>query len=106
MNRDKGAQAMKVCTNSCIGCMKCEKTCKFDAIHVVNNVAVIDYDKCKNCKMCTKACPKGAIEPVPTKEEKEKFEAMMKAQAEKAKAAAQAAAQEKAAESAPAEAGE
>lgn len=106
MNRDKGAQAMKVCTNSCIGCMKCEKTCKFDAIHVVNNVAVIDYDKCKNCKMCTKACPKGAIEPVPTKEEKEKFEAMMKAQAEKAKAAAQAAAQEKAAESAPADAGQ
>ena len=22
----------------------CEKTCKFDAIHVVNGVAVIDYD--------------------------------------------------------------
>ena len=102
MNHDKGAQAMKVCTNACIGCMKCEKTCKFDAIHVVNNVAVIDYDKCKNCKMCTKACPKNAIEPIPTKEEKEKFDAMMKAQAEKARAAAQAAAEAKAAEAAPA----
>lgn len=90
MNHDRGAQAMKVCSNACIGCMKCEKTCKFDAIHVVDNVAVIDYDKCKNCKMCAKACPKGAIEPIPTKEEKEKFEAMMKAQAEKAKAAAEA----------------
>ena len=74
------------------GCMKCEKTCKFDAIHVVNNVAVIDYAKCKNCKMCAKACPKNAIEPIPTAEEKEKFAAMMKAQAEKAKAAAEAAA--------------
>ena len=102
MNHDKGAQAMKVFTNACIGCMKCEKTCKFDAIHVVNNVAVIDYDKCKNCKMCTKACPKNAIEPIPTKEEKEKFDAMMKAQAEKARAAAQAAAEAKAAEAAPA----
>ncbi|MBR3867511.1 MAG: RnfABCDGE type electron transport complex subunit B [Butyricicoccus sp.] len=91
MNKDKGAQAMKVCDNACIGCMKCEKTCKFDAIHVVNNVAVIDYTKCKNCKMCAKACPKNAIEPIPTAEEKEKFAAMMKAQAEKAKAAAEAA---------------
>ncbi|MCF2670627.1 MAG: RnfABCDGE type electron transport complex subunit B [Butyricicoccus sp.] len=91
MNKDKGAQAMKVCDNACIGCMKCEKTCKFDAIHVSGNVAVIDYDKCKGCKMCAKACPKGAIEPVPTPEEKAKFEAMMKAQAEKAKAAAEAA---------------
>lgn len=100
MNRDKGALAMKVCDNACIGCMKCEKTCKFDAIHVVNNVAVIDYDKCKGCKMCAKACPKSAIEPIPTPEEKEKFEAMMKAQAEKAKAAAAAAAEAKAAEAA------
>ena len=66
MNHDRGAQAMKVCSNACIGCMKCEKTCKFDAIHVVDNVAVIDYDKCKNCKMCAKACPKEAIEPIPT----------------------------------------
>ena len=41
--------------------------------------------------MCATACPKGAIEPVPTPEEKAKFEAMMKAQAEKAKAAAEAA---------------
>ena len=96
-NQDKGAQAMKVCSNSCIGCMKCEKTCKFDAIHVINNVAVIDYEKCKNCKMCSKVCPKNAIEPIPTKEEKEKFDAMMKAQAEKAKAAAQAKAAEEAA---------
>ncbi len=91
MNKDKGAQAMKVCDNACIGCMKCEKTCKFDAIHVEGNVAKIDYTKCKNCKMCAKACPKNAIEPIPTAEEKAKFDAMMKAQAEKAKAAAEAA---------------
>ena len=28
----------------CIGCGLCEKECKKDAIHVVNGVAVIDYD--------------------------------------------------------------
>lgn len=89
-SKDKGPEVMKVCKVGCIGCGLCEKTCKFDAIHVVNGVAVIDYAKCKNCKMCAKACPRGTIEPVPTAEEKEKFKAMQKAQAEKAKAAAQA----------------
>lgn len=99
MNRDKGPAAMKVCSVACIGCKMCEKTCKFDAVHVENNVASIDYSKCKNCKMCAKACPKGCIEPVPTPEEKEKFAAMQKAQAEKAKQAAAAkAAAEKPAE--------
>ena len=73
VNKDKGPVVMKVCSNGCIGCKMCEKTCKFDAIHVVDGVAKIDYDKCKNCKMCTKACPKGCIEPVPTAEEVKKF---------------------------------
>ena len=79
----------------------CEKTCKFDAIHVIDGVAKIDYDKCKNCKMCAKACPKGCIEPVPTEEEKEKFKEMQAKQAAAAKAkaeAAKAAAAEKATE--------
>ena len=99
-NLDKGPAAAKVCTSSCIGCGLCERTCKFDAIHVVNGVAVIDYSKCKNCTMCAKACPKGAIEPIPTPEEKEKFKAAQKAAAEKKAAAAKAAAEKKAAEEA------
>lgn len=45
-NQDKGKAAMSVCTHSCIGCGLCQKECKKDAIHVVNGVAVIDYDKC------------------------------------------------------------
>ena len=89
-NKEKGPAVTKVCANSCIACGMCERTCKFDAIHVVNNVAVIDYSKCKNCKMCAKACPKNAIEPIPTPEEKEKFKAAQKAAAEKAKQAAEA----------------
>ncbi|MDY3619233.1 MAG: RnfABCDGE type electron transport complex subunit B [Agathobaculum sp.] len=88
MNRDKGPEVMKVCSVGCIACKMCEKTCKFDAIHVENGVAKIDYDKCKNCKMCAKVCPKSCIEPVPTAEEKAKFAAAQKAQAEKAKEAA------------------
>lgn len=88
MNRDKGPVAMKVCAVSCIACGMCERTCKFDAIHVENGVAKIDYSKCTNCKMCTKVCPRDCIEPAATKEEKEKFKAMQAAQAAKAKEAA------------------
>ena len=91
-NQDKGKAAMSVCSSSCIGCGLCQKECKKDAIHVVTGVAVIDYDKCVGCKLCTKVCPRDAISPVATAEEKEKYKAIKKAQAEKAKAAAEAAA--------------
>lgn len=91
-NKDKGKAAMSVCDKSCIGCGLCEKECKKDAIHVENGVAVIDYDKCIGCKLCTKVCPRDAIVPAATAEEKEKYKAIKKAQAEKAKAAAEAAA--------------
>ncbi len=87
-NQDKGKAAMSVCANSCIGCGLCEKECKFDAIHVEGGVAVIDYAKCKGCKLCTKVCPRDAITPIATAEEKEKYKALKKAQAEKAAAKA------------------
>ena len=86
-NQDKGKAAMSVCASSCIGCGLCQKECKKDAIHVVNGVAVIDYDKCVGCKLCSKVCPRDAILPAATAEEKEKYKAIKKAQAEKAAAA-------------------
>ena len=52
---------MDACSVGCIGCKKCEKECHFDAIHVEGNVAKIDYEKCKNCGMCAKVCPRGII---------------------------------------------
>ena len=58
---------------------------------MVNGVAVIDYDKCVGCKLCTKVCPRDAILPAATAEEKEKYKAIKKAQAEKAAAAKKAA---------------
>ena len=61
-NKDKGAIANKVCKASCIGCGKCVKTCeKFEAITLENNLAYIDAEKCKMCRKCEEACPKGAI---------------------------------------------
>ena len=60
-NKDKGAVANKLCTTSCIACGMCERTCKFDAIHVVDGVARVDYDKCKGCGRCIGACNFDAI---------------------------------------------
>lgn len=61
----KGAVTRKICANGCIGCMKCQKSCKFDAIKVEDNVARIDFDACKNCGICAKECPTGAIIKLP-----------------------------------------
>lgn len=60
-SKDMGKAVMSICSAGCIGCKICEKTCKFDAIHVIDNIAVIDYDKCKNCGMCANKCPKKVI---------------------------------------------
>lgn len=64
VNKDKGAVARKACTAACIGCGKCTKVCAFEAITVENNVAYIDFEKCKMCRKCAAECPTGAIHEV------------------------------------------
>ena len=63
-SKDKGADAKKACANACIGCKKCEKACSFGAISVVNNCAVIDYEKCTGCRACIEGCPTGCLKGV------------------------------------------
>jgi Na+-translocating ferredoxin:NAD+ oxidoreductase RNF subunit RnfB len=60
-NRDKGPQARKACNYGCIGCTLCQRTCQHDAIHVIDNLAVIDYTKCVGCGDCAAKCPRGLI---------------------------------------------
>lgn len=60
-NPETGKEVNQSCKKGCIACKLCEKACAFDAIHVVDNHAVIDYDKCKNCGACAKKCPRGVI---------------------------------------------
>lgn len=55
----------KGCTYGCLGFGSCVKACPFDAIHIVDGVAVVDKEACKSCGKCIAACPKGLIELVP-----------------------------------------
>lgn len=72
VNKDKGAVARKACLNACIGCGKCQKVCEFDAIVIENNLAYIDYTKCRLCRKCEAECPTGAIHAVNFPPRKEK----------------------------------
>jgi Na+-translocating ferredoxin:NAD+ oxidoreductase RNF subunit RnfB len=60
-NQEKGAVVRKECTNGCIGCMKCQKSCPCGAIEVTNNLAHIDYTKCSGCGTCVEGCPVGCL---------------------------------------------
>lgn len=64
VNKEKGGIARKACTNACIGCSKCAKECAFDAITISNNLAYIDFEKCRLCRKCVDVCPTGAIHAI------------------------------------------
>lgn len=55
----------KSCNYGCLGYGSCVKVCPFDAISVVNGVAVVDKEKCKACGKCIAVCPKNLITMIP-----------------------------------------
>lgn len=60
-SKEKGAATKKTCSVGCIACMACERVCPFDAITVTDNIARIDYDKCRVCGICVINCPTNSI---------------------------------------------
>jgi Na+-translocating ferredoxin:NAD+ oxidoreductase subunit B len=73
VNEEKGGPARKNCSVACIGCGKCVEVCPFEAITLVNNLAYIDFEKCKLCRKCQPVCPTEAIQEInfPARKEKE-----------------------------------
>ena len=50
--------------DDCNGCGSCDGTCRFNAITMGDQVAVIDKAKCMGCGVCEDVCPIGAIKLV------------------------------------------
>ena len=58
----------KQCRFSCIGLGDCMAKCAFGAIHMENNLCVIDEDKCTGCGACVEECPRNVIRLLPKKQ--------------------------------------
>lgn len=57
----KGKDVMGACSVGCIGCGLCAKNCPEVAISMVDNLPVIDYEKCSGCLTCVTKCPRKTI---------------------------------------------
>ncbi len=55
----------KSCFYGCLGLGDCVRACQFEAIKIIDGVAVVDENKCTSCGKCVKACPKNLIELIP-----------------------------------------
>lgn len=92
INEEKGGPAKKNCSVACIGCGKCVKVCPFEAITLENNLAYIDYEKCRLCRKCVPECPTNAIHEInfpPPKPKEPKPDVKKQETTEEVKAAAE-----------------
>lgn len=56
------------CAFGCLGFGDCVQACNYNAVHVVDGLATIDYEKCIGCGACAKVCPRFIIAVVPFNE--------------------------------------
>ena len=60
--------AIKIIKDKCKGCTLCAKACPFDALKIVDRLAIVDEGKCTNCNACIAKCKFDAIEAAPEAE--------------------------------------
>lgn len=56
---------VQACKFGCLGFGDCVASCRFDAMHVIDGLATVDYEKCTGCGACSRACPRNLIKMVP-----------------------------------------
>ncbi len=55
------------CTYGCLGFGDCTRACDYDAIHIIDGLATVDYEKCIGCGACGNVCPRNIITITPFK---------------------------------------
>jgi electron transport complex protein RnfB len=60
-SHDDAKKVKSVCEIGCIACRTCEKNCPVDAVHVTDNLSLIDPEKCNGCGICAEKCPRKVI---------------------------------------------
>jgi len=45
---------VQACAYGCLGYGDCVQSCKFDALHVIDGLATVDYEKCTGCGACAR----------------------------------------------------
>ena len=58
------------CTYGCVGLGDCVEVCEYDAIDVVEGLAIVDYEKCIGDGACAKICPRKIITMEPFRSER------------------------------------
>lgn len=58
------------CTYGCLGFGDCTRACDYDAIHIIDGLATVDYVKCIGCGACARDCPRNIITITPFKAER------------------------------------
>jgi MinD superfamily P-loop ATPase len=63
-----GGNQARIIQEKCIGCSKCYRVCRFDAVKLFNdnnrfvaNTYIVDPISCEGCKVCVEFCPVDAI---------------------------------------------
>ncbi len=49
------------CTFGCLGFGDCVRACHYDAMHIEDGLAVVDFNNCIGCGACSKVCPRSII---------------------------------------------
>ena len=65
-NAISNAQA---CRFGCLGYGDCVRSCKFNALHVIDGLATVNYENCTGCGACVKTCPRNLFVMTPFSKE-------------------------------------